>query len=187
MYSLTPTQHHCISELLDKGLSGHAIANTIGIGGDYVSNFHSKHYSSLTKSLGGYPQKAFTCWYPVCCLPHHFLKGWKCHWCCQNLTRHDQHILLYWNSKKSIQEHSNKGCNKAKMAFSLQRLNSGGLKKGYLVKWDQNQSFGVRWGRNGCGKCQERDWVIGLYSRLSRLKEVFWWSEAVCPGKDLGI
>ena len=53
MYSLTPTQHHCIPELLNKGLSGHAIANTNGIGVDYISNFHSKHYSSLTKSLGG--------------------------------------------------------------------------------------------------------------------------------------
>ena len=56
MYSLTPTQHHCIPELLDKGPSGHAIANTIGIGVDYISNFHSKHYSSLTKSCDGYPQ-----------------------------------------------------------------------------------------------------------------------------------
>ena len=64
--------------------------------------------------------EAFTCWYPVCWLPHHFLKGWKCHWCCQNLARHDQHILLYQNCKKSSQDHSNKGCNKAKMAFSLQ-------------------------------------------------------------------
>ena len=57
MYSLTPTQHHYIPEPLDKRPSGDAIANTIGIGVDYVSHFHSKHYPSLTKSLGGYPQK----------------------------------------------------------------------------------------------------------------------------------
>ena len=57
MYSLTPAQCHFIPKLLDKELSGHAIANTIGIGLDYICNFHSKHCSSLTNALGGYPQK----------------------------------------------------------------------------------------------------------------------------------
>ena len=68
MYSLTPAQHHCIPELLDNRPSGHAIANTIGIGVDYISNFHSKHYSSLTKSLGGYPQtlSPVDTYYAVC-------------------------------------------------------------------------------------------------------------------------
>ena len=57
MYSLTPAQRHCIPELLDKGLSGHVIANTIGIGVGYICNFHSKHCSSFTKALGSHPQK----------------------------------------------------------------------------------------------------------------------------------
>ena len=67
------------------------------------------------------------------------------------------------------------------------KIKQWGTKNGYLVKWDQNQSFEVRWGRNGRRKCQERDWVIGFYSGWSSLEEIFWWSEAVCPGKDLGM
>ena len=57
MYSLTSAHCHCIPELHDKGLSGHDIANIIGIDVGYISNLHSKHCSSLTKSLSGYPQK----------------------------------------------------------------------------------------------------------------------------------
>ena len=57
MRSLTPAQHHRILELLDKGLSGHAIAKTPGISVGSISNLRSKHRSSLSKSLGGHPQK----------------------------------------------------------------------------------------------------------------------------------
>ena len=57
MHSLTPAQHHCILELLDKVLSGHAIAKNTGISVGFISNLCSKHCSSLSKSLGGHPQK----------------------------------------------------------------------------------------------------------------------------------
>ena len=57
MCSLTPAQHHHILELLDKGLSGHAIAKTTGISVSSISTLHSKHCSSLSKSLGCHPQK----------------------------------------------------------------------------------------------------------------------------------
>ena len=46
-----------ILELLDKGLSGYAIAKTTSISVGSISNLHSKHCSSLSKSLGGHPQK----------------------------------------------------------------------------------------------------------------------------------
>ena len=57
MHSLTPAQCHHILELLDKGISGHAIAKTTGISVGSISNLCSKHCSSLSKSLGGRPQK----------------------------------------------------------------------------------------------------------------------------------
>ena len=57
MHSLTPAQCCHILELLDKGLSGHAIAKTTGISVGSMLNLHSKHCSSLSKSLGGHPQK----------------------------------------------------------------------------------------------------------------------------------
>ena len=57
MRSLTPAQRHRILELLDKGLSGHAIAKTTGISVGSISNLRSKHCSSLSKCLGGRPQK----------------------------------------------------------------------------------------------------------------------------------
>ena len=57
MHSHTPAQCHCILEPLDTGLSGHAIAKATGINVGSISNLHSKHCSSLSKSLGGHPQK----------------------------------------------------------------------------------------------------------------------------------
>ena len=57
MHSLTLAQCHRILKLLDKGLSGHAIAKTTGISVGSISNLHSKHCSSLSNSLGGHPQK----------------------------------------------------------------------------------------------------------------------------------
>ena len=94
---------------------------TTGINVGSISNLCFKHCSSISKSLGGHPQKLSPADTQVCCLPHHFPEGWKCHLCCQNLARHDQHILLCENSKKSTQGHRNEGCDKAKMIFSLQK------------------------------------------------------------------
>ena len=57
MQSLTPAQHNCVLELLDKGLSSHAISTTTGISVGSISNIGSKHHSTLSKSIGGHPCK----------------------------------------------------------------------------------------------------------------------------------
>ena len=87
---------------------------------------------------------------------------------CQNFARHDQYILLYQKSKKSSQEHRNKGCNKAKMAFSLQeaerhtKTGQWGTGKGLF---GQMRPKSIIWGQ------MEKKWVWkmpgeGLSDRL---------------------
>jgi len=43
MRLLTPAQYNRILELLDKGLSGHAISTTTGISVGSISGIRSKH------------------------------------------------------------------------------------------------------------------------------------------------
>jgi len=57
MRSLTPAQYNRILELLDKGLSGHAISSTTGISVGSISGIHSKHQTSISKATGGCPRK----------------------------------------------------------------------------------------------------------------------------------
>ena len=57
MRSLTPAQRNHVLELLDKGQSCPAISSITGISVGSISNIHSKHRSSLSKSIGGCPQK----------------------------------------------------------------------------------------------------------------------------------
>jgi len=43
MRSLTPAQYNRVLELLDKGLSGHAISTTTGISVGSIYGIYSKH------------------------------------------------------------------------------------------------------------------------------------------------
>src|SRR6266487_2587780 len=53
--SLAQTKH--ILYLLDSGQSAHQISSSTGIHTSTISRLHSKHCSSLQKSLGGCPSK----------------------------------------------------------------------------------------------------------------------------------
>jgi hypothetical protein len=57
MQSLTPAQHNYILELFDQGHSSHTISSTTDISVGFISNIHSKHHSTLSKSAWGWPHK----------------------------------------------------------------------------------------------------------------------------------
>jgi hypothetical protein len=57
MQSLTSAQHTRVLELLDKGQSCPAISSITGISVGSISNICSKHCSTISKSIGGHPQK----------------------------------------------------------------------------------------------------------------------------------
>ena len=57
MRSLTPAQRNRVLELLDKGESSHSISSITGISVGSISNIHSKHCSTLSKSVSGRPRK----------------------------------------------------------------------------------------------------------------------------------
>jgi len=57
MRSLTPAQYNRVLELLDKGLSRHAISTTTGISFGSISVIHSKNQSPISKATGGRPHK----------------------------------------------------------------------------------------------------------------------------------
>ena len=57
MRSLSSTQINNILSYLDKGYSGHQIASITGLGVGTISRIHSKHRSTLSKSVGGRPSK----------------------------------------------------------------------------------------------------------------------------------
>ena len=57
MKSLTPAQQTHILSLLDKGESGYKISSITGVSTSSISKLHSKHCSTLSKSIGGRPSK----------------------------------------------------------------------------------------------------------------------------------
>ena len=57
MWSLTPAQYNHVLELLDKGLSGHAISITTGISVGFIYGIYFKHWSWISKATGGRPHK----------------------------------------------------------------------------------------------------------------------------------
>ena len=57
MKSLTPAQQPCILSLLNKGESDYKISSVTGVSTSSISKLCSKHYSILSKSIGGHPSK----------------------------------------------------------------------------------------------------------------------------------
>ena len=57
MKSLTSAQQTCILSLLEKGESGYKISSITGVSTSSISKLHSKHYFTLSKSIGGHSSK----------------------------------------------------------------------------------------------------------------------------------
>ena len=121
MRSLTPAQCNRVLELLDKGESSHSISSITGISVGSISNIRSKHHSTLSKSVGGCPQKLSPSdiQYAI-----HLITSQKA----ENATEvtrtlqdmtNTQHTLYCKDSTKSTQGHRHEGCNQAKTTFSL--------------------------------------------------------------------
>ena len=201
MRSLTPAQCTCVLELLDKGQSCPAISSITGIGVGSIFNIHSKHHSTISKSVGGCPQKLSPAntQYAIHCIASQ--KAENATEVTNTLQDMTNTFFLVKTVQRALRGTGMKAVTKQKQPFLSKkhrrlRMDFAEAHKDWTVEdlkrviWSDETkinclgSDGKKWVWKKPG---ERGWLIGWCREQSSLEGVLWWSGAVCSGKGLDM
>ena len=147
MRSLTPAQRTHVLKLLDKGQSCPAISSITGISVGSISNICSKHCSTIFKSVGGRPLKlspADTQYAIYIITSQKAENATEVTKTLQDIINTSFHMKTVQRAfrgtgiktvTKQKQPFLSKKNRRLRMDFAeAQRLDSGGLKEGYMVR-----------------------------------------------------